>query len=216
MAFIISQSTFVTGLGGRGIVSVNLSLSPQIQRLFDLGYTDPFDTNTIEQHSLSVVRYAPGPTHSVAASTLCQDANSLTINITANACGAGNDFNVSYDFFVNSYSYSKDVQAFGQETWGMITRPIPSTGADFLMIRGIAEGQTTPDSSGGQTTGINISSGLITGKEISVTAGNPGLGQANDVTFGVVDQIGGGTGKYDGYTGNGNVTIPYTPIPDIA
>lgn len=215
MAFIISQSTFVTGLGARGIVSVNLSLSPQIQRLYDLGFTDPFDTNTIEQHSLSITRYAPGPTYSTAPSSTCEDANSLEITIAANACGSSPGVNFTDDFFVTSYSYSKEVQGFGQESWSMQTRPIPSEGADFIMIRGIAEGQTTPDAVGGQNTGITLDAGLVGGQEISVTAGNPGIGRADDVTFGTVSEVGGGTGKFDGYVGNGQVTIPYTPIPDI-
>ena len=215
MAFIISQSTFVTGLGVRGIISVQLSLSPQIQRLFDIGFTDPFDTNTIEQHSLSLTRYAPGPAYSTVASTTCADANSLSINISANACGSDPGINFTDDFFVTSYSYSKDVQGFGQESWSMTTRPIPSEGADFIMVRSIAEGQTTPDTVGGQTTGIVLDAGLVTGKEVSVQAGNPGIGTADDVTFGTVSQVGGGTGKFDGYVGNGNVSIPYQPIPDI-
>jgi len=215
MAFIISSATFVTGLGARGIISVSLSLSPQIQRLYDLGYTTPFDTNTIDQKTLSITRYGPGPTHSVVASTLCQDANSLDIQITANACGTGTGVNFQDDFFVNSYSYTKDVQGFGQESWSMVTRPIPSTGADFIMIRGVAEGQTTPDGTIGQTTGARISAGTVTGREISVTAGSPGIGTADDVTFGIMDQIGGGTGKFDGFTGNASVSIPYSPIPDL-
>jgi len=215
MAFIISSATFVTGLGTRGIISVNLSLSPQIQRLYDIGYTDPYDTNTIEQNSLAIVRYGPGPTYSVEASDVCEDANSLTIKVTANGCGSGDDVDYEDDFFVSSYSYTKDVQGFGQESWSMVTRPIPTTGADFIMVRGIAEGQTTPDGNTGQTTGARIASGSVSGKEISVTAGSPGIGTADEVTFGIIDQIGGGTGKYDGFTGNANVSIPYSPIPDV-
>ena len=213
MSFIISQSTFVTGLGARGIISINLSLSPQIQRLYDLGFVTPFDTNIIEQKSLSISRYAPGPAHSVVASTICQDANSLTIGITANACGSGDDVSVIDDYFVTSYSYTKDLQSFGQESWSLVTRPQPSEGADFIMIRGIAEGQTSINPGG--VTGITMSTGLVTGQEISVTAGNPGIGQANDVVFGIVTSVGGGTGKYDGFIGNGSVNIPYTPIPDL-
>lgn len=215
MAFIISQSSFVTGLGGRGIISVNLSLSPQIQRLFDLGFTTPFDTNIIEQQSLSISRYGPGPTYSTAASSTCEDANSINITIAANACGSFAGINFNDDFFVTGYSYSKDIQSFGQESWSMITRPKPSTGADFLMIRGIAEGQTTIPNTAAKTTGISLSSGLVTGQEINVSAGNPGIGNVDDIQFGVVTQVGGGTGKFDGYIGNGSVNIPYSPIPDV-
>lgn len=215
MAFIIAQSTFVTGLGARGYVSISLSLTPQIQRLFDLGFSDPFDTNITEQHNLSITRYAPGPTYSTAPSSLCEDANSVAITIAANACGSSPGINIADDFFVNSYSYAKEVQGFGQETWAMVTRPIPSEGADFIMIRGIAEGQTSPNGPSGQNTGVVLSAGLVTGQEISVSVGNPGIGQADTVTFGTVSSVGGGTGKFDGYVGSAQVTIPYTPIPDL-
>ena len=215
MAFIISQSTFVTGLGVRGIVSVQLSLSPQIQRLYDIGFSDPFLTNIIDQQSMSITRYAPGPIYPTLPSDTCADANFLTINVAANACGSNPGINFTGEFFVNNYSYSKDVQSFGQESWSMITRPVPTTGADFIMVRGIAEGQTTPVLSGGLTTGVVLSAGLVSGEEVQVTAGDLAIGRIDEVDFGTVSQIGGGTGKFDGYAANGTVTIPYTPIPDI-
>ena len=210
MPFVISAGTVVTGFGA-GIQSVNLNISPQIQRLYQLGTSVPYDRNQIIQKSLTISRYGGGGgTYDTTASTSCDEPTPLNISIAAAGC----TYNISVDdeWWVSSYSYQKDVQGWGIESWSLITRPeiIGSNDVEALMIRGVAEGQSS--NNGGANTGVTFLAGTIQGQTMEVTAGQPGIGKAFEIDFGEVSSVGGGTGKADGKDGNANVTIPYTPI----
>lgn len=211
MPFIISAGTIVTGFGA-GIQSVNLSINPQIQRLYQLGTPIPYDKNVINQVSLSISRYAPGDPHNIEASENCIEPTPLEISIFASNC-AGGVVDLTEEFFITSYSYNKDVQGWGIESYSLISRPsvLGGDGAEVRMIRGVAEGQTTID--GGANTGVTFLPSLtVSGTNVEVAAGSPGIGRANTVIFGEIQIVGGGTGKADGRDGQANVTIPYTPI----
>lgn len=211
MPFIISAGTIVTGFGA-GIQSVSLNLTPQIQRLYQLGTPVPYDKNIIRQYSLNISRYAPGSAHNVEGSVNCEEPTPLELGIFASNC-AGGVVDVTEDFFITSYSYSKDIQGFGIESYSLITRPevIGGNGAEVRMIRGTAEGQTTVD--GGADTGVVfLPTDTVDGTTIEVTAGSPGIGKASSVIFGEIEAVGGGTGKADGRDGQASVNIPYTPI----
>lgn len=214
MPFVISAGVNITGFG-TGFQSVNLSLTPNIQRLYELGQTLPFDKNITRQTTATINKYSgQGTTYDVQAQNAanCLEENYLTIGITAANCG-GSVVDVQDDYWIQGYSYSKDIQGWGIESYTLITRPevIGGDGATVRMLRGTAEGQTTTD--GGAETGIVFAaSPTVDGQTIEVTAGNPGIGRANNVIFGEVITVGGGTGKADGRDGNGNVTIPYAPI----
>lgn len=211
MPFIISAGTLVTGFGA-GIQSISLSINPQIQRLYQLGTPVPYDKNIINQISLNISKYAPGSVYNVEASDDCTEPTPLEISIFASNC-AGGVVDITDDFFISSYSYNKDIQGWGIESFTLITRPevIGGDGAEVRMIRGVAEGQSSTD--GGADTGVVfLSSPTVDGTTVEVTAGSPGIGKSNNVIFGEVESVGGGLGKADGRDGSASVTIPYTPI----
>ena len=212
MPFVISAGTLVTGFG-IGIQSVNYNDSPQIQRLYQLGSGVPFDRNIINQKNLQLTRYAgspaPGTPFEVLASTSCDDSTSFVIAINVISCYP---LSVSETWWPTSYSYSKDVQGWGVESWSFVSKPevINGDGAVARMIRGTAEGQTTTD--GGAETGVVFLATQVPGKTMQVSAGQPGIGNAFNVSYGEIHYIGGGTGKADGRMGNASVSIPYSPI----
>lgn len=210
MPFVISAGTFVSGFGA-GIQSVSLNLTPQIQRLYQLGSSIPFDKNITSQKSMTITKYGgQGGSISVSPSTSCADANGHSISVSAAGCGGS--VGDSDLFFCTSYSYNKDVQGWGIETYSFISKPevIGGAGATAIMIRGVAEGQTSID--GGADTGVSFTGDTIPGTNIEVSAGNPGIGRAFNIVFGEVGSVGGGTGKADGRDGTASVQIPYTPI----
>lgn len=212
MGFVISAGTLVTGLGAA--ISVNLDLSPQIQRLYALGSSTPYNRLLISQKRLSVTVYggSGSPTYSVAASVGCNDANTIPVSVSAVACDGGS-VGTSENWYVTGYSYTKDAQGWGQESWTMVTAPEGSDGASTVtatMIRGIAEGTATV---GGASAGVTFIGTTVPGESIQVQAGTPGIGRADDSLFGEVSSVGGGTtGQGLGLTGSANVSVPYSPI----
>lgn len=212
MGFVISAGTIVTGMGAA--ISVNLDLSPQIQRLYALGSSTPYNRLLISQKRLSVTSYGGSgtPTYSTAASVGCEDANTIAVGVSATACDGGS-VGATDDWYVTGYSYSKDPQGWGQESWTMVTAPEGNDGASTViatMIRGIAEGSATV---GGASAGVTFIGTTVDGESIQVQAGSPGIGRADDALFGEVSSVGGGTtGQGLGLTGSANVSIPYSPL----
>jgi len=213
MPFVIGAGTFITGDFSSGIQSINFSQNPQIQRLYQLGAFTPFDKNVITQSQLSIVRYSgQGGPFSVIPNTSCVDASSVRVNIAAGNCN--DNVSISDDFWITSYSYSKDVQGWGTESFSLISKPSVelADGVNTVMYRGTAEGQTT--SNGGANTGITFLSDTTQeeGQTIEVSAGSSSLGKAFEVLFGEIATVGGGTGKAIGLEGNASVSIPYTTL----
>ncbi len=116
MPFIIAAGTFVTGFGD-GIQSINLNLTPQIQRLYQLGSSIPIYRNETRQKSLNITLYSPGTPRSVIASVTCSEPTGIDIGISANGCGTGGGITDNDTWFLTSYSYNKDVQGWGLETY---------------------------------------------------------------------------------------------------
>lgn len=208
MAFILGQSTFIGGFG-RGIISVQFSTNPQIQDIFHIGFTDPYASEVISQDQVTIVKYAPGPTHNVTPTTGCVDANSISLTIAATAAGGQSGIYISDDYFVTTYSYTKEQLSPGQETWAMASRPEKES-ATYVMTRGKARGQSTI----GQT-GVVFDSVTTSGINISVAAGYPGIGNLDEITYGTVSYIGGGTGIFAPFAGQASVQIPYVPLPTV-
>ncbi len=214
MPYVIGAGTFVTGFGS-GIQSISLSLTPQINRLWELGSTVPYDKDIRKQKTLNITKYsgATQANYSILASSDCTEATPLDLIISASNCNGG-VFLDSDSWWITSYSYSKDIQGWGIESYSLINRPeiIGSTGVICRMIRGTAEGQRT--SNGGADTGIQFLVGTtqVDGQTIEVTAGSPSIGKTFDIEYGEVASVGGGLGKGDGKEGNGQVSVPYVPI----
>jgi len=227
MPYIISAGTFVTGIGiGRGVQSLNLSLNVTPNRLWHLGHTDAYSENIIVQKQLTIVFYAGASEYYYLEPSLgCLSPIPKEISIAANNCEGG-VFQDTTEWWLSGYSYSKEVQSVGSETWNFISKPYYLdenrqlvTTIDIRMIRGVSEGQKSTD--GGADTGVVFSSSILDETtlpftfvgDVNVSQGSPGIGRANDLQFGIVSRVGLGDFRKDGTDGTASVTIPYTPLP---
>jgi hypothetical protein len=227
MVVIIGAGTIVTSDKiSSGFVSVSFNLSPQVERLFQLGSFDAFDLNVTTQESASISSYGGASTPvALAQSTSCVDSTAkMDITITPAPCtGAANPIirTGANALFITGFSYSKDFQAFGQESWSLTGKPIIQgfTG-NIAFIQGFAEGNRITGTDIVSNDGIVLvdsatsTPGQVdaTGRTISVSAGSPGLGNDDLQDFGKVTQIGGGVGKEDGKRGTSTASIPHQLI----
>lgn len=206
MAIVIGSMTTVT-FGGACVVSANWGYNPNAQRLFCLGSWTPEFTFYRPTETLNLTVYAPGPTHAVGPTTSCSNANTIDASVDPASCGGGGGDGVSGDWFVTSYSYSKDDASMpGQESWSL-TRwdvDLPEGGvAPTYVMRGISEGQGSPNA------GITFGSESASSTTGSVSAG--GFGRADTLAAGTVTSVGGGSSAA-GETGQGSASMPYTPL----
>lgn len=232
MAVIIGGGSSVSStlLAGGGVVSVNFGLQANIERLFALGSFDPYDTSTVKQRSFSMNVYGKKPNgsggtnpQSVEPSTTCANASSLSITFNPSACG-GAVTGFTDDFFISSYSYSKDLTGYGQESWAFTTRPthVPTYGGTIYMLRGLAAGQvlrgtgTMTEADMGvivnTTRSQDSDNNWIESESGSVSGGFPGLGNVDTTREIVADTVGGSEGKDDGNKGQVSVSVPVSPV----
>ena len=234
MAVIIGAGTLVSIpslFPQGGFVSINFGVDPQMNRLWQLGSYDPYDTYTVRQRSFSLTAYGKkldgtggSLVYDVTPSTACQNpSNPVTISVTPTSCGYTID-PFSYVYWPTSYNYSKDNFGWGQENWAFTTEPDMdiSYGGTILFIRGIATGQVNtgagmmdPADQGIQYDPNASKDSLgnwIDGENGSVQAGFPGIGDYNIQRELIVTYVGGSEGKSDGYKGQASVTIPMTPL----
>lgn len=200
MAIIIGAATTVSFMGAC-VTSANWGASPNNQRLYCLGSWTPNQVISKPTETLSVTIYAPGSSYSTAPTTSCADANTIAASVSPAACG-GSSGGVSGNWFVTSYSYSKDDASMpGTESWSM-QRWIGALQPSYVM-RGVSEGQGTDNS------GISFST--IDGESSTGSVSAGGFGRADTLTLGVVDSVGGGSSAA-GDTGQGSVSISYTDL----
>jgi hypothetical protein len=225
MAIIIGANTQVTG-DVQGVISAQWGISPQINRLWQLGSWDPYFQLATRVSNVSLTIYAGGgPTISLQPATACVDSSAvLNVTITPGSCGAipaglGGNFTV----YLSSYSYNKgDAVGFGQQSYSGQDWPggagpgggganVEFTDAPSVVLQGRAEGNETTDV--GLSTGVAFSGGWdVYGTQGSVSAGFPGVGQANEVRHGLIDQVSNGDLRNDGKTGQSSVNIPHQPL----
>lgn len=228
MAIIIGSNTIVSGpsFPAGGIISVQWGIQPQVNRLWQLGSWTPYRTMVTRIISLSLTTYAgAGPSINLTPATGCVDSTAtITVTISPGSCGTlpaglGGTFTV----YLGSYSYNKgDAIGFGQQSYSGQDWPggagsggggagVEFTDAPTVVLQGIAEGTQTADT--GLSTGIAFSGGFdVYGQEGSVSAGFPGIGQADEVRYGLVNAISNGSLRADGKVGQGSVTIPHQPL----
>lgn len=211
MAFIIGSST-ITNLVG--VQSVSVTQNPSIQYQYALGNTSPHFKVITVQTQISISTYGgQGYTTSLPVSTGCTDASTVPFSIFPGSC-VGTVNSISGDYFLSGYSYSKQVESFGTQTYNLIDKPIITIEgqvANFpepIMLRGQATGQAVNQPITGITFGGTTSSGI----SIQVNAGFPGIGNANDSISGEVSDISPGLFFQPGEQGNGSVTVPYNPL----
>jgi hypothetical protein len=205
-------------------VSVSFSVSPSVERLFQLGSFDAFDIQIQTQESISLSNYGGASTPvSLTPSTSCDDSTArMEVVITPAPCsGATTPITRTGDdaLFITSFSYSKDYQGYGQESWSLQGKPILEgfTG-NISFVQGFSEGNRLEGSDIVSNDGIVLTGSVVAtsfdaqGRNLSVSAGSPSLGQDDTQTFGKVTQIGGGVGKEDGKRGNSSASVPHQLI----
>ena len=125
------------------------------------------------------------------------------VTIVPTACD-GTATGLSTSMMVTSYSYSKeDITLPGQESWSLQSY-IGDTPPSHI-IRGVAEGTATDAT----VCGVTFSTTDFTATAGNVSAG--GIGRADTMTGGIVSAVGGGEGTGSN-TGQGSVSVPYTPL----
>lgn len=213
-------SNIITG----GFVSVSFSISPNVERLFQLGSVDAFDVNIQTQESISLSNYGgASSTVSLSPSITCTDSDAtMEVTITPAPC-VGSTTPITRTgadaLFITSYSYSKDFQGFGQESWSLQSKPIFTdfTGT-IAFLQGFAEGSRLEgvdivSDDGIVLTGSEVATSFdAQGRNLNVSAGFPGLGQDDTQTFGRVTRIGGGVGREDGKRGEASANIPHQAV----
>jgi len=222
MSVIVGSMTTVNIGGTDGHQSVNWAMQIAPNRLWQLGSWDPYRTQVTKTITVNVTTYA-GTINSVllSPSTSCSDSSARKdVSISVDACGPTSAINFSESgMFLMSYSYSKgNPVAFGTESWSFQKWvDADASGSEFLnvlaptyVIQGRAEGSRT-----GNVTDLGVvfqADGQVTGQQGSVSAGFPGLGNADDTTYGLVTQVGGGTLEDSGKTGEARASVPHSPL----
>ena len=208
MAIVIGAATTASFMGAC-VISANWNYNPNSQRLYCLGSWTPFNTFHKPTESLSLSIYAPGSTYDTAPTLGCYDANSVSASVVPAACGDSFS-SVSGNWLVTSYNYSKEnASTPGTESWTLqkwkdvLSPPDGTTVEPTYVMRGITEGQGTNNA------GVTFTGGTTEVTTGSVSAG--GFGNAFTVSVGVVSHVGGGASA-GGETGQGSVSIPYTPL----
>ncbi|MHA2218194.1 MAG: hypothetical protein ACXACY_19835 [Candidatus Hodarchaeales archaeon] len=239
MAIVIGSITTVSVFSSNGSTitpasagfqSVNWNVNRQPNRLWQLGGWNPWGTQVAKTITISLTTYAEvlGTMSLVPASSCANSTAAARVVINAQACGVP-PVSLDEDFmYLTSYSYSKgDAVGFATENWsfqkwvnadglgaGMYAIPAPS-----YVIQGRSEGSRFGDVGNGTTDlGVRFLDEpshtwhSVQGQQGSVSAGFPGLGNADDVTLGLVDQAGGGKLEAGGEIGQASATIPHQPV----
>jgi len=214
MAFIISTDTNVSSPFNNAL-SVNTSTNNQRQILYQLSNKNPiYDAIINLQISVSISIYSPGPSKSTANSVNCEPADSVLLQVDPGFCGSAvTGASINGNFYVSNYTYTKTRDTYGVENWSFVSAPQYlddnlNVIYEALFLRGVALGSSTEPEN---NTGVNFSSNTVESTSMGVSAGFPGVGQANVTKNGIVSSVGGGKGPGD-TDGQASVAIPYTPI----
>jgi hypothetical protein len=213
MAIIIGAGTTVS-FGGACVISANWGYNPNTQRLYCIGEWSPSYTYDRPTQTLSMSIYSGtgGPIYNTSPTESCTNANQVSASVFPAACG-DSVANITGDWFVNSYGFSKDDPLLpGQETWGMqrwVTGQYGNTPVPTYVIRGISEGSGTKDANDADP-GILFTGVTTESQSGNVTAG--GIGRNDTLTLGVTTQVGGSESPASGKIGQGSVSMPYTPL----
>ena len=223
MAVIIGSATQIIIDGETdGFQSAQWAIQVQTNRLWHVGHWSSYATQVIKTLTVNVTTYAGALSEvTLTPSTDCTDSTARkNIYINPASCSIQVDIFDEPDMFITSYSYSKgDPNTFGTESWSfqkwvdseVTGTDIINTIAPTAVIQGITEGNYTADA--GLDIGLVLDTEQrVTGFQGDVSAGFPGIGQANITTYGIVTKIGGGDLENAGKIGNSSASIPHQPI----
>jgi len=234
VAVIIGGGTTITTdflSDGDGVTSVSFDFTASVERLWQLGSFSPYITTVTQQRNVSVNVYGIKPDGGggtnallMAPSTSCADATSVSIELNATLCQGGGSESFQDDFFVTSYSYSKDFTSYGTESWSFVNKPsIDTYTGTIYMLRGMPTGKILSQGDGILTNGEmgmlvdegnsqDSSGNNIESEAGSVSAGFPGIGNFDVSREVVVYSVGASTGYRPGYKGNASCSVPVQPI----
>lgn len=231
-----------------GFISVSFSASPNVERLFELGTFDAYDINLTTTQSVNLTNYGGvvSPVE-LKPNEDCSDSSAkVEIVITPKICDPTGtpldpiDLTGDDAVYITSFSYSKDFQGYGQESWSLQGPPVIEdfTGS-LAFIQGFADGNrligddivadvstppfvlNTPIALSAQpedglvitsSDPLDVNEYDAESRNIQVTAGAPGLGQDDTQRFGKVLFVGGGAGKQDGKRGQSSANIPHQQV----
>lgn len=235
MTVIIGHGTTVTStqFPDGGIVSVNVSLQKNLQRLYQLGSKDPYDNFINQSTNIQLVVYGKDSEGergtialAVSPSTTCVDTTGIAISVSFASCIVDEALSSFNTYYLTGYSYQKDNLGVGQETWSLTTKPtIPGYTGTIVMIRGLAEGaiSVNPDSLGATEMGLIIDStasdDIITSdpiitNETGNVQGNS-TGDYDKQRAVIATSVGGSTSlgsSVAGKSGSANINSPVTPV----
>lgn len=209
-----------------GFQSINWAIQTQNNRLWQLGDWSPYRTQITTTLTASVTAYASVLNAvDLIPSVSCTDSLATKrVRIEAGICGAGSIDTFDEEMYLTSYSYSKgDPNAFGTESWsfqkwvnsedyivGAQSGNILHTAEPSLVLLGISEGNYQGDVT---NNGLLLDADDQTsGLQGSVSAGFPGQGTADVITYGLVTRVGNGSLEEAGKMGQSSATIPHQPL----
>jgi hypothetical protein len=151
----------------------------------------------------------------------------MRVIFSAAACDPASSVSFDQFMYMTSYSYAKeDASGFATESWAFqawVASGLPSNSnfiyvpAPSVVLEGITEGNRSGNAGNG-TTDLGIvflapeSSHVVQGQQGSVSAGFPGVGNADTISLGIVSAVGGGILESAGRTGRSSGTIPRQPL----
>lgn len=215
MGVIIGAGTIVDMNGGHP-TQVSWEIRPNIQRAYVLGSWAPYDPAEIKSptETLNITLYSGNtPSYDTSPSTSCVNANQLFASVFPAGCSTSDMGPSSTYWYVTSYSFSKgDARQPGQESWSMMNYVTLGDSAVVLptyVLRGIAEGSVTGDPPDQAMVGVFFNGSISEGTTGSVSAGQ--IGRADRQQTAVVSRVG-NSNSGSGDIGQGNASIPYTPL----
>lgn len=210
-----------------GFQSVNWNINRQPNRLWQLGTWQPWRTQVGTIVTISVTSYAGALTaQALRASEACEiSPASKNITLDAQSCDPATTVTLDYqNMFLTSYGYNKsDPIGFGTESWSFQKWVESGVAGEYLeipepnyILQGITEGQRQGDVANVGLEFFSVSEAggdhVVTGFQGSVSAGIPGIGNADEIEIGLVKEVGGGTLEDGGKVGSSSASIPHTPL----
>ena len=224
MTVILGSLTQVS-VGGinDGISSINWATQRQPTRLWQLNSWVPYKTQVNKTYTASITMYAGSMGFKVlSASDSCINSTASDhIIVTITPCLSFTAEGIDETMYLTSYSFSKgDPNSFATESWSYqmwvdsdVTGPeFINSGAPNVVLQGISEGSWSGEA--GEDAITLDGSGRVTGSTGSVSAGTPGIGNADETEYGIVTRIGVPTNYAHpgGETGQAQAGIPHTPL----
>jgi hypothetical protein len=235
MAVILGgMTTVIIDTQDSGFQSINWDINRQPNRLWQLGSWDPWRTQIGTVVTVSVTSYAEAISPvELIPSTSCEDSTAVKdIYINAEACSSSGVVIDYSGMYLTSYGYNKqDPAGFGTESWSFqawvgttlsgLFIPIP---APTYVLQGRAEGNRSGNIGNGTTDlgirflgeggpgSIGYDEHVVIGERGSVSAGFPGIGEADETEIGLVNRVGGGLLESGGRTGQSQASIPHVPL----